>query len=75
MTAPRKSRTRSRYSKEFKREAVALLQQSSLPATQISADIGVSTTLLYRWQREFKNVDEPLNRPTYEELERESRGF
>ena len=70
MTAPRKSRARRRYSEEFKREAVAMIQQSSLPATPISAELGVSTAVLYRWQREFKDNDMLSNRPTYEELAR-----
>ena len=39
-----------RYSKEFKVEAVRMLNAAEKPATELAADLGVKRTLLYRWR-------------------------
>jgi len=41
-----------RYTREFKFEAVRLLQQEEKPATQVAMELGVKRTLLYRWRDE-----------------------
>ncbi len=64
---------RSRFSEEFKRESVELFQGSGVSAEQVSAELGISTSLLYRWVCDSR--DDPLeaDRPSYKELEKELR--
>ena len=54
MTDSKKKRTRRRFSDEFKREAVELLRSSGITADQVSAELGVSTSLLYRWSESYQ---------------------
>jgi transposase len=46
-------RQRQRYSKEFKLNAVKLLQAGNKPATQIARELGVRRNLLYKWAEEL----------------------
>ncbi len=41
---------RNSYTKEFKLEAVRLLEQGDKSPTDLALDLGVKRTLLYRWQ-------------------------
>lgn len=41
------------YTKEFKEEAVKLVQSSGKPAAQIARDLGISDSALYMWQKEL----------------------
>ena len=41
---------RKRHTREFKLEAVRLLDHSAQPATEIALQLGVKRTLLYRWR-------------------------
>ena len=50
-----------------------LLRNSGASAVQMSAEIGVSTSLLYRCSREFSDMKAAEERPAYEDLERENR--
>lgn len=43
---------RGRYTREFKLEAVRLLQHGEKPAAQVAVELGVKRTLLYRWRDE-----------------------
>lgn len=45
---------RNSYSKEFKLEAVRLLEQGDKSPTELSLELGVKRTLLYRWQAQLK---------------------
>ncbi len=45
-------RGRGPYTREFKLEAVRLLQQGEKPAAQVARALGVKRTLLYRWRDE-----------------------
>lgn len=45
---------RNSYSKEFKLEAVRLLEQGDKSPTELSLELGVKRTLLYRWQSQLK---------------------
>jgi|SRR5690606_11895552 len=48
-----------KYSDEFKREAVALMEnRGSRSIGQVASDIGVSKSLLYGWRERFKNLAE-----------------
>ncbi len=41
---------RGPYTREFKVEAVRLLQQGEKPAARLAMELGVKRTLLYRWR-------------------------
>lgn len=43
---------RSRYSPEYKREAVALVRRSRTSCRQVALEIGISPNMLTRWVRE-----------------------
>jgi transposase len=68
---------RGRYPKEFKVEAVRLLNESDRPTAEISRELGVKRSLLYRWRDEInKKGDkafEGSGRPTVEEMSEVSR--
>jgi transposase len=46
-------RQRQRFSKEFKLEAVRLLELGQKPGTQLSLELGIRRNLLYKWQKEL----------------------
>jgi transposase len=46
-------RQRQRYSREFKLEAVRLLELGQKPATQLSLELGIRRNQLYKWQKEL----------------------
>ena len=52
MTDSMKRRPRKRFSAEFQREVVELLRTSGMTAAQVSAELGVSQSALYRWANE-----------------------
>lgn len=47
-------RVRQKFSPEFKREAVRLLERGQKPATQLALELGVARNRLYKWQAQFK---------------------
>ncbi len=70
MSDAKKKRTRRTISEEFKREAVALFQGSGVSAEQVSAELGISTSLWYRWVRDARDDPPAVDRPSYKELEK-----
>jgi transposase-like protein len=44
---------RRHYTKEFKREAVALTHQSGVSIAQVARDLGIAHSMLGRWRREM----------------------
>jgi hypothetical protein len=46
-------KTRRRYTREFKLEALRLLETSGKGAAQIERDLGIGAGCLSRWKREF----------------------
>ncbi len=46
-------RKRVRHSKEFKLEAVRLLEHGQKPATQLALELGIRRNQLYKWQAEL----------------------
>ena len=52
--SPVKSGRRQRYSKEFKLEAVRLLELGQKPATDIAIELGIRRNQLYKWQRDLR---------------------
>jgi transposase len=47
-------RQRMRFSKEFKLEAVRLLELGQKPATQLALELGIQRNQLYKWQEQVK---------------------
>jgi transposase len=45
---------RGRYPKEFKVEAVRLLEDERKPTSEIARDLGVKRSLLYRWKEQLR---------------------
>jgi transposase len=48
------TKTRKRYTAEFKQEAIALWQASEKSAAEIEQDLGITAGILYQWQKESK---------------------
>ena len=49
---------RKRYSKEFKLEAVRLLEAGSKPAADLARELGVQRNQLYKWQEQLSKNEE-----------------
>ena len=65
---------KKRYSEDFKRDTVQLIESSDKPVAQISREMGVHVSLLYKWRRRYgKRQEEQSGRGTREELEAEVR--
>lgn len=46
--------TRKRHTKEFKLEAVRLLEQSGRPGAELARELGIRRTQLYKWAAQLK---------------------
>lgn len=51
-------RTRRRFTKEFKIEAIRLVQQLDGKVTEVATNLGIHTFLLHRWIREYSDDPE-----------------
>jgi len=49
---------RERYSREFKIEALRLWQESEKTAANVSRELGIKRTLLYRWKQKLEDSGE-----------------
>lgn len=59
-----------KYSKEFKMEAIRLLNEGSKPVAEIARELGVKRTFLYRWRDQLNNSkDKTLRSPGRPKLE------
>jgi transposase len=47
-------RQRQRYSREFKLEAVRLLELGQKPAVQVALELGIRRNQLYKWQKQIE---------------------
>lgn len=47
-------RQRQRFTKEFKLEALRLLEMGQKPGTQLAMELGIRRNLLYKWQKEMQ---------------------
>lgn len=45
---------RRRYSREYKLEAVRMVTEGGHRVSQVAADLGIGTSMLRRWRREFE---------------------
>ncbi len=50
--------TRTKHTKEFKKDAVNLILRSERPIRKIAEELGVESNLLCRWKREFTSHEE-----------------
>lgn len=65
--------TRASYTKEFKEDAVRKFNnRGAKTATDVAQELGVNSSLLYRWNREAKKMD---CKPSAEPIEQPSTGF
>ena len=67
-----------RYTKEFKLEAIRLLDSGDKPASEIAMELGVKRTLLYRWRDQVKESGDlafsgTTGRPRNDQLSEVSR--
>lgn len=49
----RNNKSRRKYSKEFKVDAVELMMRSNKSFTEIAASLGIRADLLRRWEKEY----------------------
>lgn len=54
---PMITKTRRRYTEEFKAEAVRLIRDLAQPVAQVARDLGVADHLLYRWRAEQQQAE------------------
>jgi transposase len=47
-------RPRRKFSAEYKREAVAMLESPGVSVSQIAAELGIGANVLGRWRRELR---------------------
>lgn len=47
---------RRKFTAEYKREAVAMVEAPGVTVRQIVADLGIGATVLGRWRRELRRV-------------------
>lgn len=71
------ARDRRSFTKEFKAEAVRLLQESDRPSREVARQLGVRPDLLRRWKAELQreaSAPPPVNdyEDAYRQLEREN---
>jgi len=63
---------RRKFSAEYKREAVAMLDAPGVTVNQIAAELGIGATVLARWRRELRQHPQQAfvgnGRPRDEEL-------
>ena len=63
---------RRRFSAEYKREAVAMLESPGVTVNQIAAELGIGASVLGRWRREVRRTPVQAfpgqGRPREEEL-------
>ena len=51
-------RRRARFTKEFKLEAVRLLERGEKPAAQLALELGVARNQIYKWQAQLQTKGE-----------------
>jgi transposase len=68
-------RKRTRYTKEFKLEAIRLLELGEKPGAQIALELGVARNQIYKWQTQLRAKGEgqafrgPGGKPVAEQSE------
>ncbi|QYO64864.1 transposase [Leptolyngbya sp. 7M] len=62
---------RKKYTEEFKREAVRLMETSSKRIAEIARDLGINDNNLYRWRRLYGNQSQTNTNGSVAEMEAE----
>ena len=62
---------RRRYTEEFKREAVRLMETSGKPVVQLARDLGISANNLYRWRGLYGSRSQANTNGSVAEMEAE----
>ena len=60
------TKTRRKYTREFKLEAVHLLETSGKSASQLERELGIGSGCLSRWKREFAEGGEHALLPVHQ---------
>ena len=47
---------RRKFSAEYKRDAVAMLETSGVTVSQIASDLGIGAKIMGRWRRELRQT-------------------
>lgn len=50
----KQKRTYKQYPKEFKEEAVALINEQGYSVTEAAKSLGIATNMLYKWKEKFE---------------------
>ena len=62
---------RRKYTEEFKREAVQLMESSGKHIAEIARDLGINDNNLYRWRRLYGNQSQAKTNGSVAEMEAE----
>jgi transposase len=62
---------RRKYTEEFKREAVQLMETSGKPIAEIARDLGINDNNLYRWRGLYSNRSAVSKNGSVTEMEAE----
>ena len=62
---------RRKYSEEFKREAVQLMETSGKAIAELARDLGINDNNLYRWRGQYGNPPQANARGSVVEMEAE----
>ena len=68
---------RTRYTEEFKRQAVELLENRERPVTDLARELGIRQNQLYKWREEIKRKGDAAfkgpGRPSNDQISEMSR--
>lgn len=62
---------RRKYTEEFKREAVRLMESSGKPIAEIARDLGINDNNLYRWRALYGSQPQSVTKGSMVEMEAE----
>lgn len=60
------------YSREFKLEAMRLVETSGKSVSEIERDLGITPGLLHKWRRRYRVTEESTGQPVLEPSELEA---
>ena len=62
---------RRKYTEEFKREAVRLMETSGKPVAQLARDLGINDNNLYRWRSRYSRQNQSASNGNLTDMEAE----
>jgi len=60
---------RRKYTEEFKREAVRLMETSGKPVAQLARDLGIKDNNLYRWRSRYGQQNQTASNGNLTDME------